>query len=78
MSVAASQALHRNLGCEKTRLIDTESSLSDDSSCEWTGHSADSVSAWVNGRTWPRVCQNTKVAGFEGSLYPSRRATKPL
>jgi hypothetical protein len=24
------------------------------------------------------VCQNTKVAGFEGSLYPSRHATKPL
>jgi hypothetical protein len=26
----------------------------------------------------PRVCQNTEVAGFEGSLYPSRHATKPF
>ncbi|WP_429364110.1 hypothetical protein [Paraburkholderia sp. GAS32] len=29
-------------------------------------------------RRRPRVCQNTKVEGFEGSLYPSRHATTPL
>jgi hypothetical protein len=30
------------------------------------------------GRVRPRVCQNTKAEGFEGSRYPSRHATRPL
>jgi (S)-mandelate dehydrogenase len=32
----------------------------------------------LNGLFWPRVCQNSKTLDFRGSLYPSRRVTKPV
>jgi len=28
--------------------------------------------------SWPRLCQNSKLPGFRVSLYPSRRAAKPI
>ena len=44
-----------------------------------TGQRLSTTRAYVsNGWFWPRLCQNSKLPGFRVSLYPSRRAAKPI
>ncbi len=36
------------------------------------------MEARAKGRNWPRLCENSKLSGFRGALYPSGTASKPV
>jgi hypothetical protein len=66
--------LIRNCADSESSGMHTDMLMHDGRLTEWMGRSSVHMKVRATVRSWPRVCQNTKVEGFAGSPYPSRHA----